>query len=171
VRELKRTTAEARHPVQRGSHDLCCLGSSYPAHHPNEVVGAGDQVELPTQRRATQPRIRRRHSEQSLGALPWEQRSNATHQSRTDPEVLLAKKGKGREDSPGLPVHALVENHNGLLVDLRLTRATGTAERGVVPRVDRAGCANVGFVYRQWARTRGMTPRLRRRPPRAERHT
>src|SRR5215210_154492 len=64
-----------------------------------------------------------------------EQRSNATHQSRTDPEALLAKKGKGREARLAYAGHALMENHNGLLVDFHLTQATGTAERDAVPEL------------------------------------
>ncbi len=31
--------------------------------------------------------------------------------------------------------HALMENRHGLLVDFRLSRATGTAERDVVPEL------------------------------------
>src|SRR6476469_3598862 len=42
-----------------------------------------------------------------------EQRSNATHQSTTDPEALLAKKGKGKEARLAYAGHALMENHNG----------------------------------------------------------
>jgi transposase len=62
-----------------------------------------------------------------------EQRSNTTHQSTTDPEALLAKKGKGKEARLAYAGHALMENHNGLLVDFQVTQATGTAERDVVP--------------------------------------
>jgi transposase len=61
-----------------------------------------------------------------------EKRSNATHQSTTDPEALLAKKGTGREARLAYAAHALMENHNGLLVDFQLTQATGTAERDAV---------------------------------------
>jgi len=64
-----------------------------------------------------------------------EQRSNATHQSRTDPEALLAKKGPGKEARLAYAGHALMENHNGLLVDFQVTQATGTAERDTVPRL------------------------------------
>lgn len=58
-----------------------------------------------------------------------EKRSNTTHQSTTDPEALLAKKGKGREARLSYAAHALMENRNGLIVDFRVSRATGTAER------------------------------------------
>ena len=64
-----------------------------------------------------------------------EQRSNATHQSTTDPEALLAKKGRGKEARLAYAGHALMENHNGLLVDFQLSQATGTAEREAVPQL------------------------------------
>lgn len=58
-----------------------------------------------------------------------EKRSNATHQSTTDPEARLFKKGKGREAKLSYMGHVLMENRNGLVVDAELTQATGTAER------------------------------------------
>ena len=58
-----------------------------------------------------------------------EKRSNDTHESKTDPESLLARKGAGKESKLYYGAHALMENRNGLLVDLKVTRATGTAER------------------------------------------
>jgi hypothetical protein len=64
-----------------------------------------------------------------------EQRSNATHQSTTDPEARLAKKGRGFESKLAYMGHALMENRHGLLVDFQLTHATGTAERDVVPQL------------------------------------
>jgi len=62
-----------------------------------------------------------------------ERRANATHQSTTDPEALLYKKGKGKEAKLAFLGHALMENRHGLLVDFVVTPATGTAERDVVP--------------------------------------
>ena len=62
-----------------------------------------------------------------------EKRSNATHQSTTDPEALLFKKAQGKEAKLGFLGHALMENRNGLLTDFQITAATGTAERDVVP--------------------------------------
>jgi len=62
-----------------------------------------------------------------------ERRSNATHQSSTDPEARLLRKGKGKEAKLVFFAHALMENRNGLLVDFQVTKATGTAERDVVP--------------------------------------
>jgi transposase len=62
-----------------------------------------------------------------------EQRSNATHQSTTDPEARLLRKGKGKEAKLVFMGHALMENRHGMLVDFHLTEATGTAEREAVP--------------------------------------
>ena len=64
-----------------------------------------------------------------------EKRSNATHQSTTDPEARLAKKGRGFEAKLAYTGHALMENRHGLLVDFQLTHATGTAERDVVAQL------------------------------------
>ncbi len=58
-----------------------------------------------------------------------EQRSNDTHQSTTDPEARLARKGRGKEAKLCFTGHVLMENRNGLVVDVALTQATGTAER------------------------------------------
>ena len=62
-----------------------------------------------------------------------EKRANSTHQSTTDPEARLYKKGKGKEAKLAFLGHALMENQHGLLVDFVVTPATGTAERDVVP--------------------------------------
>jgi hypothetical protein len=56
-------------------------------------------------------------------------RSNATHQSTTDPDARLARKGPGKEAKLSYMGHVLMENRNGLVVDARLTRADGVAER------------------------------------------
>jgi transposase len=58
-----------------------------------------------------------------------EKRRNDTHVSKTDPEAKLARKGNGKEAKLSFSAHALMENRNGLLVDLRVDAATGTAER------------------------------------------
>jgi transposase len=60
-----------------------------------------------------------------------DKRSNDTHQSTTDPEARLARKGKGKEAKLSFSQHALMENRNGLLVDMRVEEANGTAERTV----------------------------------------
>jgi transposase len=58
-----------------------------------------------------------------------QQRANDTHQSTTDAETLLAKKGAGKEAKLCFAGHVLMENRNGLVTDTCLTKATGTAER------------------------------------------
>jgi transposase len=58
-----------------------------------------------------------------------EKRGNQTHQSSTDPEAMLYRKSRGSESKLSYLGHVLMENRNGLVVDTRLTRATGTAER------------------------------------------
>jgi transposase len=58
-----------------------------------------------------------------------EKRSNATHASKTDPEALLAKKGKGKEAKLSFTGHVLMENRSGLVVNASVTQATGTCER------------------------------------------
>jgi len=58
-----------------------------------------------------------------------EKRSNKTHCSRTDPDARLARKGRGKEAKLSYAGHILVENRNGLIVDVEVTPATGTAER------------------------------------------
>ena len=58
-----------------------------------------------------------------------EHRTNATHESTTDPEARLAKKGAGKEARLCFAGHVLMENRTGLVVDVVVTRATGIAER------------------------------------------
>jgi len=58
-----------------------------------------------------------------------ETRSNDTHSSNTDPDAMLARKGKGKEAKLSYAGHVLMENRNGLVVDAMVTQATGTAER------------------------------------------
>ena len=61
-----------------------------------------------------------------------EKRSNATHQSTTDPEARLFRKGKGKEAKLVFLAHALMENRHGMLTDFQMSSATGTAERDAV---------------------------------------
>jgi transposase len=58
-----------------------------------------------------------------------EKRTNDTHQSTTDPQARLAKKGPGKEAKLCFTGHVLMENRNGLVMDVSFTQATGTAER------------------------------------------
>jgi len=67
-----------------------------------------------------------------------ETRTNATHQSTTDPQAKLYRKGPGKEAKLCYMGHVLMENRNGLVVDARLTQASGTAEREAAHAMVRA---------------------------------
>jgi transposase len=69
-----------------------------------------------------------------------QKRSNETHESKTDPEARLYRKGNGQEAKLGYLGHVLMENRHGLVVDALLTQADGTAERD----------AALLMLYRKW---------------------
>lgn len=73
-----------------------------------------------------------------------EKRSNETHQSTTDDEARLYRKGDGKPARLCYLGHALMENRNGLVVGGIATLATGTAERE----------AALDLVDRGWGRGR-----------------
>ena len=58
-----------------------------------------------------------------------ERRSNRTHESKTDPEAKLARKGEGKEAKLSYSGNLLVENRDGLIMNAMVWEATGTAER------------------------------------------
>jgi transposase len=58
-----------------------------------------------------------------------EKRRNETHRSTTDPDAWLYRKGPGMEAKLCFIGHGLMENRSGLIVDARLTRVSGHAER------------------------------------------
>ena len=58
-----------------------------------------------------------------------ETRRNDTHSSTTDPDALLARKGSGKEAKLSYNGNVLMENRNGLVADVQVLPATGTAER------------------------------------------
>ena len=58
-----------------------------------------------------------------------EKRSNATRASTSDADAMLYRKGPGMEAKLCYIGHGLMENRSGLLVDARLTRVSGHAER------------------------------------------
>jgi len=58
-----------------------------------------------------------------------EKRSNQTHESKTDPDALLARKGKGKESKLSYNGSLLVDNREGLIVNAELLQANGRAER------------------------------------------
>jgi hypothetical protein len=52
-----------------------------------------------------------------------------THASTTDPDARLYRKGPGQPARLAYLGHVLMENRHALVVDTRLSLATGTAER------------------------------------------
>src|SRR5690349_18047317 len=76
-----------------------------------------------------------------------ERRRNDTHESKTDPEAKLYRKGSGQEAKLGYLGHVLMENRNGLIVDAMVTEADGTAERD----------AAMLMVYSRWKKRRPIS--------------
>jgi transposase len=58
-----------------------------------------------------------------------EARRNDTHQSTTDPDARLARKGLAREAKLSYAGHVLLDNRHGFVANVCVTAATGTAER------------------------------------------
>jgi transposase len=78
-----------------------------------------------------------------------ERRRNDTHESKTDPDAKLYRKGGGQEAKLCYLGHVLMENRNGLIVDAMVTQADGTAERD----------AALLMVHRKWRKNRRWGPR------------
>lgn len=102
-----------------------------------------------------------------------EKRSNQTHESKTDPEAKLARKGQGKEAKLSIAAHALMENRSGFAIDLHVNQASGTAEReAALEMIDRRVSnpfkrrtlgADKGYDTRDFAlalRRRGVTPHI-----------
>lgn len=58
-----------------------------------------------------------------------QRRSNETHESKTDPDARLFRKGSGREAKLSYCGNVLMENRSGLLVDVEILQADGYGER------------------------------------------
>ena len=101
-----------------------------------------------------------------------QQRTNDTHVSRTDPEARLARKGNGQETRLCYAGHVLMENRHGLILDVHVSQATGTAEReAALIMLDRRRTAGKrvtlgadrGYDTRAFVaalRARGVTPHV-----------
>ena len=86
-----------------------------------------------------------------------ERRSNATHQSTTDPEARLLRKGKGKEARLVFMAHALMENRHGMLVDFQTTQATGTGGAGYCAGTVGPSPGSEAFIPERWAETKATT--------------
>jgi transposase len=98
-----------------------------------------------------------------------ESRRNDTHQSTTDPDAMLARKGAGREAKLSYAGHVLLDNRHGLVANVCVTAATGTAEReAALLLLDEAHAAvtvggDKGFDVASFVagvRARGVTPHV-----------
>jgi transposase len=85
----------------------------------------------------------------AAGSFHGEKRSNETHESKTDPEARLYRKGNGQAATLSYLGHVMVENRHGLIVDAMVTQADGTAERD----------AALLMVHRRWRKNRRSGPR------------
>jgi len=63
------------------------------------------------------------------GDFRGQKRRNDTHQSTTDPQARLFRKGSGKEAKLSFMGHVLMDHRHGLVADAKVTQATGTAER------------------------------------------
>jgi len=99
-----------------------------------------------------------------------EKRTNETHESTTDPDSRLMRKG-GDGAKLVHHGHVLTENRHGLVVATEVTLATGKAEAEAAPRLlERRGSTRAGTVggdkaydqteFVEAARARGVTPHV-----------
>ena len=94
-----------------------------------------------------------------------ERRRNDTHQSTTDPQARLYRKGPGREATLAYLHHVLLDNRHGLVANVCVTAATGTAEREAVVRfVDQVRALEVTPHIAQKARYSAIDGRTTRHP-------
>ena len=99
-----------------------------------------------------------------------EKRRNDTHESTTDPEAKLVRKGDGREAKLAFAGHAAMENRHGLCVLFEVKPAVGSdaevavrqiaelQQRGITPHTvggDRGYCSR-NFI--EGLRARGVVP-------------
>lgn len=100
-----------------------------------------------------------------------EKRSNATHESTSDPEARLYRKGDGQPARLCYMGHALMENRHGLAVGGGVSQATGTAERdtalALIDERNRRGRITLGAdkaydvtAFVEDLRARAVTPHI-----------
>ena len=105
------------------------------------------------------------------GDFHGQQRRNDTHESTTDPESRLFRKGAAQEAKLSYMGHVLMENRSGLVVGTEVTQATGFAEREAGARLikkARRGSratlgADKGYDTREFVaqlRKAGVTPHV-----------
>lgn len=75
--------------------------------------------------------------DQGMVNIRGERRANDSHESATDPQAKLMRKGKGREAKLSYGGHALMENRNGICVDLKVTSALDTESNAAKAMLER----------------------------------
>ena len=117
----------------------------------------GTLIEAWGSNKSFRPRDEEGYDPRAFAQFRGEKRSNETHESKTDPDSKLYRKGNGQPAKLSHMAHILVENDNGLVVDAEVTAATGTAERE----------AALTMLQRQMKRRAGRTAqkRARRKSP------
>ena len=103
-----------------------------------------------------------------------ERRRNATHQSATDPEARLMRKGNGQPAKLSYGGHAFMENRSGLCVDLLVSEATASETAAAKALLTRQGRKRVrprtlgadkGYhskAFVAWLRQHGIAPHIAR---------
>jgi transposase len=102
-----------------------------------------------------------------------EKRSNETHESTTDPESRLATKGKHQAAKLCHAAHVLMENRNGLCVDVEVNQPNGASEwdaaLAMLERQEKAGVpirtlgGDAGYDVRRFVeavRARGISTHI-----------
>lgn len=89
----------------------------------------GTLIEAWASMKSFRPKDDDRGDNNGFGDFKGTKRTNDTHESKTDPEAKLIRKGKGKEAKLAFMGQAFMENRNGLLVDFITTEANGHAER------------------------------------------
>lgn len=110
------------------------------------------------------------HDTNGWSDFKGKKRSNETHESKTDPEAKLMRKSDGKEAKLSFGAHALTENRNGLVKDLRVSEANGRCEREVAldmvaSHIDRGSTLGADSAYNTKdfvadCRERGVTPHV-----------
>jgi transposase len=94
----------------------------------------GTLIEAWASMKSVRPKDEDDDDQSGSGSNAWHdfkgtKRSNATHESRTDPEACLARKGKGQGAILAHSLHALMDNRAGLVMDICVAEASGRVER------------------------------------------
>lgn len=104
--------------------------------------------------------------DQGMVDFRGQRRSNDTHTSATDPEAKLKRKGPGKETKLSYASHALMENRNGMCVDLKVTDALQTeteAAKEILDRQRRKGVRPITVGADKAFHSKDFVAHLRRR--------